>query len=218
MRRLHSSRAAFSLLELLIVVTTIGVLAVMLVVNTIETRAVARDTNRRANVDAYVISMQQYRDISPNKSYFVTRKSAAPICTVTNGNIDGGHMEAIGADCVGLNGGSGGKITRKGVAPYGTVSIAEALQEFGVLNAQRFDPIAEGGAATNIAAQDYILALCQTDGKAATSVKNAQDFAIYAILERPRVYDDAADERNDAVAAKRTCGGELTGNGWNVNP
>ncbi len=196
------------------VVTTVGVLAIMLVVNTIETRATARDANRRANVDAYTTSIQQYRDLSPNKSYFITRKSTVPACMATN--YDGGYMEGGGADCVGLNGGSGGKITRKGVAPYTAASIAEALQEYGVLNAQRFDPLSETQAATVINIPDYILTLCQTDGKAATNAKNAQEFAVYATLERPRVYDNANDERNDAVAAKRTCGGALTAYSWDL--
>lgn len=210
----------FTLLELIIAVAIIGILATVTVVNMRESRARARDTNRRTSVEAYSTSLEQWKTISKHKSYFVYNTLVTGDCNASHpaGNdplaTGYGYMSGAQLSCVGLNGGGAGRITRKnlsgltGGASYGATSIADALKEAGVLNAVRVDPAAEN-LNLNSNLPDFVLTTCDSNGFAASNPKDATEFAIFTRLERTGV------SGSDVVDPKQLCGGSSV-KGWDT--
>ncbi len=227
MKILTSQRLrGFTLLELIIAVAIIGILATVTVVNMRESRARARDANRRTSVEAYSTSMEQWKAISKDKSYFVYNTLVTGDCNASHNAGDNplytgtpplyGYMSGAQLSCVGLNGGGAGRMTRKsltgltGGASYGATSIADALKEAGVLNAVRVDPAAENQPLELSGNYpDFVLTTCDGKGYAASNPKDATEFAIFARLERTQVTG------TDVVDPKQLCGGDAT-KGWNT--
>ena len=215
-RRLKS---AFTLIELLIAIVIIGSLATVVVVNTVQTRAKARDASRRDSIEAYSTSLEQWRTVSPNRSYFVQTEGAP--CVASNSNNTAhdpnktgyGYMSGAGTTCVGFQGGGAGRMTRKNIPslyPNASYSIVDALVQAGVLNAVRLDPRLEGkDFSYNDSWEDFILTTCNKDGYAASSPADAVNYTIYANLEIP-----SKTPEDEAAAAKKQCGGDDTGKGW----
>jgi type II secretory pathway pseudopilin PulG len=212
-----TKRPALSLVELLIVVAVIGILTALVVTNALSARVAARDASRKQTVTTYVGAMEQWRTISPEKSFFV-RLLTAPCVTTSPGND---YMRGTGAGCVGYNGGGAGRMTRTGTGQangYAAISIVEALRAGGVLSSAETDPSARTADTGDLAVRDYILTTCQTNGQAATTVTNAQEYAVYAMLENPSATGGTNNaELGDQRNADRSCGGPATGFGWQID-
>lgn len=209
-------RFAFSLIELLIAVAVIGILATLTIINTTRTRTQARDANRKAAVDAYNASLEQWRALSPHKSYFVQILNQP--CDASMPSY--GYMLGVGDGCVGYGGGGAGRVTRKNIPAsgnnrgYAATSVAEALREAGVLNAVRLDPRDVDKEFDDPTATDYILTTCTTDGLAAPNPVQALDFTIYANLELPNESNNW--DQNDIVNARRQCAGADSPGPWDT--
>jgi prepilin-type N-terminal cleavage/methylation domain-containing protein len=208
--------AGFSLLELIIAAAIIAILSTVTVINTRESRAKARDANRRTSIDAYSTSMEQWKSLSKDKSYFVYLIGGVD-CTASNSansnpaNVGYGYMSGSENTCVGLNGGGAGRMTRKSsLASYTTNSIADALKQAGVLNAVRVDPAAENLPLTDNL-PDFVLTTCDATGLAAENPKDATEFAIFARMERLGTVAGNAD----VIDPKQLCGGDAA-KGWNT--
>jgi prepilin-type N-terminal cleavage/methylation domain-containing protein len=218
MKILTSKRVpGFSLLELIVAASIIAILATVTVINTTESRAKARDANRRTSVDAYSTSMEQWKSISKDKSYFVYMTGGVD-CTASHGSgnnplgADYGYMSGSQSTCVGVKGGGGGRITRKSLGAYypSANSVADALKFAGVLNAIRVDPTAENQPLSGNF-PDFVLTTCDSNGYAASNAKDATEFAIFARLERAGVVSN----NPDVVDPKQLCGGDAT-KGWDT--
>ncbi|CAN5145241.1 hypothetical protein BH11PAT4_BH11PAT4_8480 [soil metagenome] len=207
----------FSLLELIVAAAIIAILATVTVINTTESRAKARDANRRTSVDAYSTSMEQWKSLSKDKSYFVYMVGGVD-CTASHpaGNdpsIAGyGYMSGSQDSCVGVKGGGGGRMTRKAFMPHypRANSIADALKVAGVLNAIKVDPAAENQVLTGDFA-DFVLTTCDSNGYAASNAKDATEFAIFAKLEHAGIISN----NPDVVDPKQLCGGDAV-KGWDT--
>lgn len=205
-------RRGFTLVEVLVVVGTVSVLASLVVINTNRLQAQARDSRRRASVDAYVTSMEQWRLISPTKSYFVQLLGQS--CTASgpiNLTANDRYMSGTGSGCVGYQGGGAGRMTRRQVSSTypGSQSIAEALREVGVLNGIRVDPLDDRKEFTDASARDFILTTCTNDGAPASNPEEAQQYAVFAQLELP-----TTSSTGDIANARVHCGGEDNGITW----
>lgn len=204
---------AFSLVELLIAVAVIGILSTLTVINTNRTRAQARDANRKTSVEAYNTSLEQWRTLSPDKSYFVKMLKGTCATSYTQG-----YMQGQGTACVGYGGGGAGQVTRKNIAAtgnnrgYGPISVADALREAGVLNAVRVDPFDTERSFDDPAARDFILTTCTMDGYAARTPAEALEFTVYAYLELPNT--SSVPDQDDMANAMRQCGGENSPETW----
>jgi prepilin-type N-terminal cleavage/methylation domain-containing protein len=203
-------RSGFTLIELMVAVVVIGILAALTVLATNESRARARDANRRDSIGNYTAALEQWRQVGTTRSFFVR---AGSNCTPSG--TGAGYMSGVGADCVGYRGGGAGMITRKTVSNHSATSIAEALQGAGVLTAIRVDPL-DAKLDTNVAptVADFILTTCTRDGVPAQTMDEAETFAIYTQLERPNT--TGSGSATDAGNAARLCGGPDTGYGWDT--
>jgi prepilin-type N-terminal cleavage/methylation domain-containing protein len=207
-----STRRAFTIIELIIATSVLGILTAVVTANLSESRAKARDANRTESVRAYSSALEQWR--SSNGNYFVYLKSAggAPSCSAaTDGS---GYMTCNGVAAVGFRGGSGGGITRKNdaAAEYKSSSIADALMSGGFLTEVRLDPLDTAFNTRTTAASkhsDFILTLCASSSEPASSPRTAQEYAIYTTLERP--------DTPSQPTAQTHCGGPDTpSNGWDT--
>lgn len=208
----------FTIIELIVAVSIIGIIAAIVTANLSENRARARDANRTESVRNYSASLEQWK--ASYGTYFVYDRSiggTAPSCTYNAaGN---GFMTCSGATAVGFQGSGEGGITRKKLAAsdtnpanYTTTSIADALLSAGYLAQIRLDPL-DTAFNTNTTAEskysDFILTLCKANSYPADSIKNSQEYAIYTLLERPDVTGEAE--------ADTQCGGKSTpSGGWNT--
>lgn len=207
-----SSRSAFTLIELLIGAMIVAILATLVVTNTTRTRAKARDASRRTTVEAYSTSLEQWRAISPTKSYFVQMPTGGCTATGVSDPADPayGYMVGSGAGCVGYRLGGAGRMTRRDIAGKypANNSIADALRAAGVLNTIKVDPRLEGLAFdVDDPWADFILTTCNTAGYAATSPVEALNYTIYTNLE---LLEDVLEEES----AKQQCGGENSPGPW----
>jgi|GEM_PF-5703335 len=226
---MRTHKAGFTLLELLVAVIIIGVLAVAVIVNLSKSQVRARDANRRSDIDAYGTSLEQWRTLSPTKSYFIqivgsglaACNASNPInTTVQQGGSTStpgyGYMTGSGGSCVGDNGGGAGRITRSGITgvgySYPVSSITDALRLAGVLNSANGDPSEQGQPySDDKPLADFILTTCDTNGYAAATPANALTYAIYANLENPET-----NPTDEAANASHLCGGTATGKRWST--
>lgn len=196
-------RPAFSILELIIAVTVIGILASIVMANFGDVRVRARDANRRLAVTQYSTSMEQWKAAKGN--YFIEDGD----CEITDYNKLSGMSGSVPA-CVGYNGGSVGQMTRTfeaGVLErYKTFSIAQVLVEKGYLTRISADPLDRSFITKST--RDYILTICDNESNMAKTKTSAVQFAIYARLEKPKTSDE--------TTAKQHCGGSETDGAWDV--
>ncbi|HSI20344.1 MAG TPA: type II secretion system protein [Verrucomicrobiae bacterium] len=203
-----SSRRGFTVIELVVAASVIGLLSVIVTANLNESRARARDVNRTESVRAYSASLEQWK--ASNGSYFVYLKGGtAPTCTA----VPNDYMVCSGSSAVGYKGSGQGGITRKGRgADYGASSIADALLTAGFLSRIRIDPLDTDFTTKTTASStyaDFLLTLCKSDSQPADSIKNALEYGIFTKLERPEpVSQQVADAH---------CGGVSTpSKGWDT--
>jgi len=211
-------RRAFTLLELLVAISVIGILASLVTVNFNESRARARDANRAESVRAYAASLEQWK--ASNGTYFIYLKSTGGSqpsnCEINISKL----LTCSDLNAVGLEGGGWGGMTRKRAkltdlnpVGYATNSIADALVTSGFLSRVRLDPL-DKAFNTNTTEKDrysdFILTLCKAgSADPADSPKTAQEYAIYTQLERP--------DSNSQSIADSQCGGPKTpSEGWDT--
>lgn len=204
----------FSIVELLVVILIVGILAVIATMSLLDSRARARDANRKSSVDSYSTAMEQWKAMSGH-TYFV-QASSTPPCNAKRDVGDGFMIgEMTSASCVGYMGGGAGRITRKGGAGlnYGKTSIAEALRSSGVLTTIRSDPSDNGDFTSKESGKDFILTVCDATGAAAKTPQTAVEFSIYASLEKEA---SSSDPASNGQQARHSCGGPDSGHGWTV--
>src|SRR5690606_5372794 len=97
----QSHRSGFTLTELLVTVAVITILSVTVVANLSNVRANSRDANRRSSLDTYAAAMEQWRTVSPDKSYFVRLSTGSCVLLVAPGVA---YSNGTGDACVGHNG------------------------------------------------------------------------------------------------------------------
>ena len=227
---MRSIRRAFTLVELLVVISILGVLASLVAINYSKSKLKAADANVKASIREYTQAMQLH--YSQHKNYFVS--DITQVCQVNydaSATNTGYRLSAksgvLGAGCVGFRGGSMGRMTRKGVqvrnattnVPTGTypaMSIADALVGEGVLSAVQtypgvsgFDSLADKSGDKKF--NDFILTLCDAQGYQAEDPQSAVNFAILAQLNTP-----PSTGSTDATRTNTLCGTLGTGKGWNV--
>lgn len=221
-------RTGFTLLELMVTVGIIGILTALVMVTLTEQRRAGRDANRQLSLSEYTTSLQQY--YSQSHTYML---SPAP-CFISNtaelypGVTDPTLKLPIGSGdgCVGFKKGGWGSINRKNgsqITNYGLISIADALRQGGFLQRTNTDPRTAGQFPTQPASDfkasdgsvtefdDFILTLCNNDGKPAATAQQATEFGLFAQLER----DPQITHPHDPPS-KQECGGPGTGYGWDT--
>jgi prepilin-type N-terminal cleavage/methylation domain-containing protein len=214
----YRMKKGFTIIELIVAVTVIGIIASVVTANLSESRARARDASRQEGVRQYSSSMELVK--ASTGTYFVYNKAAgvAPVCSYSteSGN---GFMACTGVSAVGFQGGGAGGMTRKKTlgtdtspASYSTVSVADALVSGGYLAQVRLDPLEKAfNTNTNSTSvySDFILTYCKSNSAPADSIKNTQEYAIYTELERPT--------STSQDVANTHCGGPSTPTtGWNT--
>ena len=201
---------AFTIIELLVAVSVIGIISVLVTTNLTESRKRARDASRTEAARMYGAGMELWK--TSNASYFVYLKSGGPQPTCATLAPGEGYLNcSTAANAVGYNGGGAGGITRKATHPnYEANSIADALLASGMISRIRLDPSDTSfttiGSAT---VSDFILTLCKADSTPADAPKNAQEYAIFAKLERP-------DTTSQAIADTHCGGPKTTAGGWDT--
>ena len=163
-------RSGFTLLELLIVCSLIGILATVVGISLVNLRQKARNTARREDVSAYQVALDQWRVNRNQRDYRIySDYNQTPALVLA------------GADATGF-----GKLTRRGAGQKN--SIADVLQQAGVLNKVRPDPLALNQSYELLDLPDYYLTLCAVDGtflsdQDLVKASKAADFAIFSQLE-----------------------------------
>lgn len=202
---------AFSLIELLIAVSVLGILATVAVQNFSATKNRAYDTNLKSSVDGYKAALELYH--AQYKSYFVEDHSST--CTTTVDSSGEYTLKGTGEGCTGFKGGSQGRITRKNsdeLPNYASKSIAEVLTSEGFLkNIQTYPDVKDfdkNHLTDGREVDDYIMTLCDSEGYQASSKDKALNFAVYAELKSPGT--------GDPGNAQKQCGGPGTPGGWDV--
>jgi prepilin-type N-terminal cleavage/methylation domain-containing protein len=205
---------AFTVIELLVAVSVIGIISAIVSSSLTESRTRARDANRTESVRSYSQSMEQWKTV--NGTYFVYNKpvdATLPTCTAPEGV---GYMSCTAPTSTdnraGYLGGGAGGITRKSVTDYTETSIAEVLLKSGYLSQIRLDPLDPSFSDRTTSTSgyaDFILTLCKPDSNPATSPSTATEYAIFAHLERAEpVSQDIANTH---------CGGPTTpSDGWDT--
>lgn len=198
-----AGRKAFSLTELLVVISLMTILLMGASYGYTKSRTRARDANRRASVKGYSHSLELYYTV--RRTYVVYYKDKNNTCDLASTALNDLNTTAVGSGCVGYKGKGWGAITRKNIIDYSAKSIADALVNEGFLSQVKTDPsISSFDQHNNTLAEydDFLLTLCQPDGRAATTEKNATDYAIYAKMENP------TPQESDYTS--RLCGGPNT--------
>ena len=191
-------KQAFSLIELLVVVTIIGILASVSIVTLSQLSSRSRDSSRRESLSAYATSLEQYK--AGNGHYVVDLAIKSWV---------GGYSNNIS-----YNGEGWGRLTRKllggsSVHYVSEISIADVLQQKGYLAAVQTDPSLKNfpsgdvDSATTpvppirngIFTNDFFLLVCKYDGSQAVvnnlsssnnfdvNIADGIEFALYANLE-----------------------------------
>ena len=198
---LYLMKQAFSLIELLVVVTIIGILASVSIVTLNQLSSRSRDSSRRESLSAYATSLEQYKAAS---GHYVVDQTIL---------VSGSPMAGGYSNNTFFNGEGWGRLTRKllvGLSLHyaNNISIAYVLQQKGYLAAVQTDPSLKNfpsgdvDSATTpvppirngIFTNDFFLLVCKYDGSQAvvnppTSnnfdviIADGIEFALYANLE-----------------------------------
>jgi prepilin-type N-terminal cleavage/methylation domain-containing protein len=201
----------FTIIELMIVVSIIGILAAMVVVDLNRTRIAARDSQRRASVQGYANAVDLY--FNTWKSYVIEDWSVnngsgcdysthgygvnAPSMTLYNYSNYPSNPPA----CVGYFGQGWGSITVSKVtyaqpnenltAYYSSTSIADALIHDGLLASVQTDPNQPNAIQTApgpLGTTNYgtfLYTVCDKYGNLPTATGDATNFAVLSELESP---------------------------------
>ncbi|MEI6477476.1 MAG: hypothetical protein WCO52_00605 [bacterium] len=234
--RIRTKMTGFTLIELVLIVAIVGILATLGVQSYDGARTRAYNTNLRGSVGEYSQAMDLY--YAQSHTYFVTWAGAG--ATTCEAPYDLGKVEKISGTpwgytlqgygngsptCVGLDGGSQGRMTRSHIHgttialgssrgggmilqfnhAYDNYSIADALVSQGVLKEVRAYP---GVDSFQEDSPDFVLTLCNAQGQQATGKADALNFAVYASLK-------GAATSVDTSKVHSLCGSADTRYGWN---
>ena len=192
-------KQAFSLIELLVVVTIIGILASVSIVTLNQLSSRSRDSSRRESLSAYATSLEQYK--AGNGHYVIDQT-----ILVSGSHMAGGYFNN--------NGEGWGRMTRKLLSwPVGhyssDLSIADVLQQKGYLAAVQTDPSLKNFPSGDVGSvntpvppirngiftNDFFLLVCNYNGSKAVvydtittnyfdvNIADGIEFALYANLE-----------------------------------
>jgi prepilin-type N-terminal cleavage/methylation domain-containing protein len=216
----------FTLIELILVMSIIGILATVAFQNYGTSKVRAYNTNLKSSVQQYSQAMELYN--AQNRTYLVTSSPACEVGSNQNGNAipNAYTLQGTGAGCVGLDGSGEGRMTRRGTAglssfeiasktgisygshSYAATSIADALVAQGMLKEVRSYPNVSSFTSNS---PDYVLTLCDDDGVEAASSATATHFAVYAALKTA-----PAPTTPEAAKTNHLCGSKNSGHGWNT--
>ncbi len=201
-----TKRPAFTLIELVIVLSIIALLAAVLLANFTTVRRTARDGVRKAGVQTLLQALEA--DHSVTGSYLVTVRGEP--CAFSGGNAQSVPV-GTGAGCTGASGdGFGPANWHSAPAPaspltvpstvhpgltyvFAQTSITQALQQDGFLGTVPRDPLA--GDLTTGASPDYVIVACCVGGKQRNS-GNGQYVSVIASLEAPPSLSDSSNTAN----------------------
>jgi len=197
---MRTTRPAYSLIELLVIVVVIGILASLAVVSLSGFRARGRDANRKASVDGYVAALEL--SFLRNKTYLVG----------SNGTYVGYVNSGMGRVVARRNRSDEPSCTAQcQAAGYPQESIAERLLKDGFLSELRYAPGMEnawndldrtGGILQAETFHDFYLTVCTNTGAEADDSQptEGRSFAIFTYLEQ-------ADKPERSGDPLKVCGG-----------
>jgi|GEM_PF-5236750 len=200
-------KRGFTIVELVVATTIIGMIAVLVSINLVASQRNTRDTRRIADASALLTSVTQY--VQANGTSFITYPDSnknPQACTFTSATDP--SEAAGGLGCVGASGRSYGlvnmasnTITGAGggsntTRVYAAHSIVQALQAGGYLNVTPQDPSNKVGTLTNSndaanTIRDYDLIRACPDGEQHVASRG-QLYAVWVMLEnKPSVTQTA---------------------------
>jgi prepilin-type N-terminal cleavage/methylation domain-containing protein len=196
----YSSKRAFTIIELIIVISIIAILTGAATVNFTQTRAKARDANIRSSLEGYQTSIAQYFLV--HNTYLISTGNGTGVGYQAQG---WGRMTA-------KQDGQGGAVNG-----YGTISIADALQQQGFLAEVHYAPgkvnasdsFFQPADSTNF--KDFLLAVCDRNGAQAKLPagypnKPGEAYALYGILAAPKA--------SEAQVVLTRCGAPASTDPW----
>jgi len=218
-------RFGFTLIELLVAIAIIAILARLVVISLNEQRVQARDASRRSALVQYGTALEQYH--AQSHSYML-EPAGCHVTKSTNFYPDGTSFPLPEGDvvsCVGYHGGAWGSVNRRSplagpnIAGYpGTQSIAEALRTAGYLQTISTEPRSNGAFPSQSASaidpnnfDDFILTLCNSDGRPAADPTEATEYGLFAALEKSPSTGSVSGTK-----ANNSCGGPNTLYPWNT--
>ena len=180
----------FSLLELLVVISIIGLLASIVTSVFSAARAQANDSRRLTDMEVYAKAVEGYH--SETATYFISSEEVGGCSAAFAAPQPPGHIYSqAGPGCVGAWGNSVGLMTAKG-ADFATsgynpnVSIADVLIQYGYLPKILRDPQAASLAPDGSGPYpDYYYAICDDAGQPASSIRQAKHYSVRAALQLP---------------------------------
>lgn len=194
-RRSFRNHGAFSLIELLVAVSIIGLVAMMGLISFSGLRSRARDNRRKTDVKVYAAALENYRVLYG--TYFLELSGT---CNMTAGN----------AQCVGKDGQSWGRMNLKASIPgiptasYVTAqTMAELLRSKQLINTIARDPRNLDLSDTVGQSRDYVLVRCDSSNNQVTDSKSDVRMAIWADLETNTSLVEATNSSG-------RCGGSLS--------
>lgn len=207
-------KPAFSLIELLLAVAVVAILVTVVVQDLNQSRTRAYDSSIKSSVNGYRQALELHQ--AQYKTYFVYDRVGGSC--VTGARSGAYRLMGTGAACVGLFGGSQGRMTRKDITgKYSTQSIADILVKEGVLSEvqtypdMKNKPFSDNTIAAGRTTNDFVLTLCDEQENQAVSMDSALNFGIFVDLKQ-----NPAANSVEAVSTNQQCGGSGTTGGWSV--